>query len=75
MDEVKGIQAARQRLHEAVASFRPPPPQALDVSPYVGMALLQKAIRRGRPELALQAVAGAGNCRHGGEEGASIDRG
>ena len=57
MDEVKGIQAARQRVHEAVGSFRTPPPQHLDISPYVGMSLLQKAIRRGRTELALQAAA------------------
>ncbi|SPP92000.1 hypothetical protein [Bradyrhizobium vignae] len=57
MDEVKGIQAARHRLHEAVGSFRPPPPQPLDIFLYLAMSAMQKAIRRGRTELALQAAA------------------
>lgn len=57
MDEVKDIRAARQRLHEAIGSFRPPPPQPLDLSPYLAMSAMQKAIRRGRAELALQAAA------------------
>jgi hypothetical protein len=48
MDEVKSIQAARQRLREPIGNFRPPPLRPLDISPYLAMSLLQKAIRRGR---------------------------
>ncbi|MCK1589198.1 hypothetical protein [Bradyrhizobium sp. 169] len=57
MDEAKGIQAARHQLHIAIGHFRPPPPQPLEISRYVGASLLQKAIRRGRTELAVQAAA------------------
>jgi hypothetical protein len=35
----------------------PPTPQPLDVSPWVAMSAMQKAIRRGREELALGAAA------------------
>lgn len=57
MDEAKGIQAARHQLHIAIGHFRPPSPQPLEISRYVGASLLQKAIRRGRTELAVQAAA------------------
>lgn len=57
MNEVKGIQAARQQLEQAVGSFQPPPLQPLDISPHLGASLLQKAIRRGRTKLALNAAA------------------
>jgi hypothetical protein len=48
---------ARQQLVEAMRNFQVPPLHAVDVSPWVGMALLQKAVRRGREDLALQAAA------------------
>jgi hypothetical protein len=57
MDEVKGIQAARHQLHIAIGHFRPPPPQPLEISVWTAMSLLQKAVRRGRTELGLQAAA------------------
>lgn len=57
MDYVKGIQAARRDLHVAIETFQGPPPQPLVISPYLAMSLLQKAIRRGRTELAFQAAA------------------
>ncbi|WP_409190870.1 hypothetical protein [Bradyrhizobium sp. RDM4] len=57
MDKVKGNEAARQHLDAAISNFGPRPPQPLDISPYLGMSALQKAIRRGRTELALQAAA------------------
>ncbi|MBR1149848.1 hypothetical protein [Bradyrhizobium sp. JYMT SZCCT0428] len=57
MDQAELFQAIRGRLYGAVADFQPPPPQLLNISPYLGMSLLQKAIRRGRTELALKAAA------------------
>jgi hypothetical protein len=57
MDEVNSLQSAQHRLHAAIKNFRPPPPASLDISPYLGASLLQKAIRRGRTETALQAAA------------------
>ncbi|ACL55936.1 hypothetical protein [Methylobacterium nodulans] len=56
-DEI--LSQARERLTEAVLanpSTEPLPP-ALEVSPWLAMSLLQKAIRRGRTELALRAAA------------------
>lgn len=57
MEEVKGLQSTRYQLHVAIGHFQPPSPQPLAISPYLAMALLQKAIRRGRAELALRAAA------------------
>lgn len=57
MDELKGIQAAQQRLQEELGSFRPPAPQPLDISCWLAMSALQKAIRRGRTQIALAAAA------------------
>ena len=48
----------RQDLQRAVAQRgKPPNPRPLDASPWVAMALLQKATRRGREDLASQAAA------------------
>ena len=48
----------RQDLQRAVAlQGRPPDPRPLDVSPWLAMSVMQKAIRRGREDLALGAAA------------------
>lgn len=57
MDEHDVISAGRHELSEAIAEFQPPPFYPLNVSPWVAMALMQKAIRRGRKQLALRAAA------------------
>src|ERR1700679_1561001 len=44
-------------LQGAVArQGKPPTPQPMDVSPWVAMSTMQKAIRRGREDLALSAT-------------------
>jgi hypothetical protein len=48
---------ARQQLSDAISNFQTPPCTPLNISPWVGMALLQKAIRRGNEQLALRAAA------------------
>jgi hypothetical protein len=48
---------AKNQLRDAVAEFQPPPCDALTISPWVAMSLMQKAIRRGRKDLALRAAA------------------
>jgi hypothetical protein len=48
---------ARQQLARAVSNFSVPPPQPFDVSPWVAMSALQKAVRRGNEDVALRAVA------------------
>jgi hypothetical protein len=48
----------RHDLHRAVArQGRPPAPRPIDASPWVAMSAMQKAIRRGREDLALSAAA------------------
>jgi hypothetical protein len=47
---------ARQRLSEAISNFQAPTCDPLNVSPWIAMSLLQKAIRRGQEQLALQAA-------------------
>ena len=48
----------RHDLHRAVAERgEPPTPRPMDASPWVAMSVLQKAIRRGREDLALSAAA------------------
>ena len=52
------LHIVRHDLRRAVAQrVKPPTPQPIDASPWVAMALLQKAIRRGRAALALAAAA------------------
>lgn len=48
---------AGEQLAQAIAEFSPPPCYPLNVSPWVAMALLQKAVRRGRKQCALRAAA------------------
>ena len=48
----------QQDLQRAVAECgEPPTPQPMDASPWVAMSAMQKAIRRGREDLALSAAA------------------
>jgi len=48
----------RHDLQGAVArQLKPPTPRPMDVSPWLAMSVLQKAIRRGREDLALRAAA------------------
>jgi hypothetical protein len=49
--------SAQKLLAESVSRFEVPRLDPLDVSPWVAMSLLQKAIRRGRRDMALQAAA------------------
>jgi len=52
------LQLIRHDLQRAVARRGEPPiPRPLDVSPWLAMSILQKAIRRGREDLALGAAA------------------
>src|SRR5258708_6940519 len=57
MNKAISLNLARQRLADAVANSQPPIPAPLAVSPWVAMSLLQKAIRRGREEIAQRAAA------------------
>ena len=52
------LQLIRHDLQRAIArQGKPPTPRPLDVSPWLAMSVLQKAIRRGREDLALGAAA------------------
>jgi hypothetical protein len=51
------LSTARQQLAEAVSQAQPSTFEPLDISPWLAMALLQKAVRRGRDEFAQQAAA------------------
>jgi hypothetical protein len=42
------LSAARQQLAEATSQAQPSPLAPLDISPWLAMALFQKAVRRGR---------------------------
>src|SRR5271165_43496 len=54
----ENLQLIRHDLQRAVARRGEPPiPRPLDVSPWLAMSILQKAIRRGREDLALGAAA------------------
>ena len=57
MTEPDSIGTARTRLCEAVAEFQTPLCDTLTISPWVAMSLMQKAIRRGRKDVALRAAA------------------
>jgi len=54
-DDVLGI--ASRRLSDAITAFQPLLYDPLTISPWQAMSLLQKAIRRGRRDLALRAAA------------------
>jgi len=51
------LSTARQQLSDAISKSQPATCDPLKVSPWVAMSLLQKAIRRGRKDLALRAAA------------------
>jgi hypothetical protein len=57
MTQPDPIGTARSLLRDALAEFQPPPCNPLAISPWVAMSLLQKAIRRGRKDLAFRAAA------------------
>jgi hypothetical protein len=57
MTEPDPIGIARSLLHDAITEFQPPSCHPLTISIWVAMSLLQKAIRRGREELAYRAAA------------------
>src|SRR5664280_237879 len=48
---------ARQRLADEIFTYREPKPAPLNISPWVAMSCLQKAIRRGEIEFAQRAAA------------------
>jgi replication-associated recombination protein RarA len=51
------LRIVREQLADTIFSFRAPDPATLDISPWVAMSLLQKAIRRGENEMAQRAAA------------------
>ncbi|MER8438332.1 hypothetical protein NKH36_00015 [Mesorhizobium sp. M1312] len=51
------LASLRDELALKIQHHTPPIPNALDISPWLAMALLQKAIRRGHRQFALQAAA------------------
>jgi hypothetical protein len=57
MTERDSIGIARNKLRDAIAEFQQPPCNPLIVSPWIAMSLLQKAVRRGRKDLASRAAA------------------
>ncbi|MFO6464191.1 hypothetical protein ACK8OR_07360 [Jannaschia sp. KMU-145] len=58
MDTRTKLDPFRNALLAAVSAGREfPPPQPLDISPWLAMSLLQKSVRRGRCDLALKAAA------------------
>ena len=57
MDETYPLSIARQQLSDAMSQNQPPPCLSLNVSPWIAMSALQKAIRRGHEEFALRAAA------------------
>ena len=57
MERIPIISNAREELAEAVGSGQVSPPSPIACSPWIAMSLMQKAIRRGREDLALRAAA------------------
>lgn len=51
------LDSLRAELKLATQSYDPPQPEALPISPWLAMSLLQKAIRRGNTPFALRAAA------------------
>ena len=51
------ISEAQQQLAETIRDFQVPAHSPLNISPWIAMSLMQKAIRRGHEELALRAAA------------------
>ncbi len=59
MEHFPIISTAREELAEAVSSGPISRPSPIAGSPWVAMSLMQKAIRRGRGDVALRAAATA----------------
>ena len=57
MEHFPIISTAREELAEVVSSGPISPPSPIACLPWVAMSLMQKAIRRGREDLALRAAA------------------
>ena len=57
MERISIITNGREELAEAVGSGSTSPPSPSARSPWIAMSLMQKAIRRGREDLALRAAA------------------
>jgi hypothetical protein len=57
MNEPDILSIARQQLSDAISSFQTPTCEPLNVSPWIAMSALQKAIRRGQDGLAQRAAA------------------
>ena len=57
MERIPIISNAREELAEAVRSGQISPPSPIACSPWVAMSVMQKAIRRGRDDLALRTAA------------------
>jgi hypothetical protein len=57
MNKPNILSIARQQLSEAISNFQTPSCDPLNVSPWIVMSLMQKAIRRGEEQLALRAAA------------------
>jgi replication-associated recombination protein RarA len=56
MNKPNVLGIARQQLSELICKFQVPPRQPLQVSSWIAMSLLQKAIRREQEHLALRAA-------------------
>jgi hypothetical protein len=56
MTKPNQLSIARQLLAQTIAKSEPRTPWSLDISPWIAMSLLQKAIRRGHEDLALHAA-------------------
>ncbi|TPL76244.1 hypothetical protein FJ941_25555 [Mesorhizobium sp. B2-3-13] len=57
MNGLETLSILRHELVRQLLRHEPPVPSPLDISPWLAMALLQKAIRRGHRQFALQAAA------------------
>src|SRR6266516_3737456 len=57
MNGLEGLSIARQQLSDAISNFQTSTCDPLNVSPWIAMSALQKAIRRGQEHLALRAAA------------------
>jgi hypothetical protein len=57
MNKLDILNIARQRLSDFASHFKAPVTDPLNISPWIAMSLLQKAIRRGEKQLALRAAA------------------
>ena len=67
MNKAAVLSIARRQLSDAICQDQPPIGDPLKVSPWIAMSLLQKALRRGRKNLACRAAATL--FRRGGGEG------